>query len=201
MKDTGVGLTDEQKKRLFQPFMQADDSTTRKYGGTGLGLALSKRLANALGGDIFIDAADAEEHQVGCTFGFTFLTTIPKQVTTELKTNDQNIKNQKKNVLPLSGLCVLLAEDSPDNQALIKLVLAKQGAIVDIAVNGVEAFRMGMNGNYDIILMDIQMPEMDGYEATRALLKAGSKNQSSRLQPMPWSKNVHAHVRLDAMGI
>ncbi len=173
VKDTGVGLTSEQKERLFQPFMQADNSTTRKYGGTGLGLALSKRLANALGGDIFVEAANAA--QAGCTFGFTFVTTLPKPVASEVKSKDDGLKYKAENILLLSGIRVLIAEDSIDNQVLVSVVLRKQGATVDTAKNGVEAFKMGMNGNFDIILMDIQMPEMDGYEATRALREAGFK--------------------------
>ena len=173
VKDTGVGLTSEQKDRLFQPFMQADNSTTRKYGGTGLGLTLSKRLANALGGDVFVEAANAA--QAGCTFGFTFVTILPKPIATEVKSKDDGLKNKAENILLLSGVRVLLAEDSIDNQVLVSVVLRKQGATVDIAKNGVEAFKMGMNGNFDIVLMDIQMPEMDGYEATRALREAGFK--------------------------
>ncbi len=173
VKDTGVGLTSEQKERLFQPFMQADNSTTRKYGGTGLGLALSKRLASALGGDIFVEAAKTVE--TGCTFGFTFVTTLPKQVATEVKIKDDTLKNKEGNIQLLSGIRVLLAEDSFDNQVLMQKILAKQGAKVDIAKNGVEAFKLGINGNFDIVLMDIQMPEMDGYEATRALREAGFK--------------------------
>ncbi len=173
VKDTGVGLTSEQKERLFQPFMQADNSTTRKYGGTGLGLALSKRLAGALGGDIFIEEPDAA--QAGCTFGFTFFAALPKPVATQLKIENPPPKNRETNTQRLSGIRVLLAEDSIDNQVLVGLVLKKHGAFVDNAKNGVEAFKMGMNGNFDILLMDIQMPEMDGYEATRALRDAGFK--------------------------
>ncbi len=173
VKDTGVGLTNEQKERLFQPFMQADNSTTRKYGGTGLGLALSKRLAGALGGDIFVEAANIFE--AGCTFGFTFVTTLPKKVATEVKIKNETLKNEGENIQVLSGIRVLLADDSSDNQALVRLLLTKQGAIVDTAKNGIEAFKMGMNGNFDLVLMDIQMPEMDGYEATRALREAGFK--------------------------
>lgn len=173
VKDSGVGLTSEQKEHLFQPFMQADNSTTRKYGGTGLGLALSKRLASALGGDIFIEASEAAQN--GCTFGFTFVASVPKQVTTEFKIRKDTLKNKEKNIQLLSGIHVLLAEDSSDNQVLVRLVLTRQGATVDTAKNGVEAFKMGMAGNFDIILMDIQMPEMDGYESTRALREAGFK--------------------------
>ncbi len=173
VKDTGVGLTGEQKERLFQPFMQADNSTTRKYGGTGLGLALSKRLANALGGDIYVEVDEAA--RVGCTFGITFVAALPKLVATQVKIKDEAPKNNEANTQLLSGIRILLADDSPDNQVLVGLVLRRQGATVDIAVNGVEAFKMGMNGNFDLVLMDIQMPEMDGYEATRALREAGFK--------------------------
>ena len=171
VKDTGIGLTSEQKERLFQPFMQADNSTTRKFGGTGLGLALSKRLAGALGGDVFVEATNADH--AGCTFGFTFVTTLPKQVAIEVKINDEVLKNKGENIQLLSGIRVLLAEDSIDNQVLVGLVLRKQGATVVTANNGVEALKIGMKDSFDIVLMDIQMPEMDGYEATRALREAG----------------------------
>ncbi|MBC7456730.1 MAG: response regulator, partial [Bdellovibrionaceae bacterium] len=173
VRDTGVGLNDEQKERLIQPFMQADNSTTRKYGGTGLGLALSKRLANAIGGDIFIE--DNQTNQIGCTFGITFAAALPKLIATQVKTTEEAPKNKEKSSQLLSGIRVLLADDSSDNQVLVGLVLRKQGATVDSAKNGVEAFKMGMTGSFDIVLMDIQMPEMDGYEATRALRDAGFK--------------------------
>ena len=173
VKDSGVGLNCEQKERLFQPFMQADNSTTRKFGGTGLGLALSKRLANAIGGDIFIE--DNEAGQNGCTFKFTFVATVLKPTVTEAKIKDDHQKNKEKNTQLLAGLRVLLADDSSDNQLLVRLVLTRQGATVDTANNGLEAFKMGIEGDFDIALMDIQMPEMDGYEATRALREAGFK--------------------------
>ncbi|MBC7371887.1 MAG: response regulator, partial [Bdellovibrionaceae bacterium] len=159
VKDTGVGISAAQKERLFQPFMQADNSTTRKYGGTGLGLALSKRLANALGGDIAIeDCVD----KVGCTFTVTFLALLPERNVQKPKIVDTEAKKAEKKELLLADIRVLLADDSPDNRVLVEIMLGKKGALVESATNGLEAFRMGMNGTYDVILMDIQMPEMDG---------------------------------------
>jgi PAS domain S-box-containing protein len=144
VKDTGVGLTSDQKENLFQPFMQADNSTTRKYGGTGLGLVLSQRLTNALGGNIFIEASEATQN--GCTFGVTFVAEVSKEVTTKEKIKDDSLKNKEKDIQQLSGIHVLLVEDSPENQVLVRLVLIRQGATVDTAKNGAEAFKMGMAG-------------------------------------------------------
>jgi PAS domain S-box-containing protein len=168
--DSGVGISPDQRDKLFQPFVQADNSMTRRYGGTGLGLVLSQRLAKALGGDVnLMDENDSK----GACFEFTFVADVPPELEVSKAVELVRNSNANKVALPLSGVNILLAEDSPDNQLLIRRVLLKNGATVDSAVNGVEAFRMGLMGDYDLVLMDIQMPYMDGYEATKALREAG----------------------------
>ncbi len=168
VKDTGVGMTKEQQGRLFQPFTQADNSTTRKFGGTGLGLALSKRLANALGGDVAIENC---EYGQGCTFVFSFLVEVV-QSRNCIKGDGSKVSSENE-LAPLTGLRILVADDSPDNQALVQILLKRQGAVVEAAENGRVAVQMATHRGYDLILMDIQMPEMDGYEATKVLRAAG----------------------------
>ena len=162
--DTGIGLTEEQKDRLFQPFAQAESSTTRKFGGTGLGLALSKHLAEALGGDLIIERG---EKHAGCTFKFTFVADIPSSQ--PKTTPEKPALIQQMDFAPLAGFKILLAEDSLDNQYFIERYLSKNGAIVSTASNGREALEKCKTFQFDLVLMDIEMPEMDGYEATRRL--------------------------------
>jgi PAS domain S-box-containing protein len=179
VKDTGIGIAPEQIGRLFQPFAQADPSTTRQYGGTGLGLAISKRLAEALGGDIQVVSRPGE----GSTFTFTMEAELPASVRmlNDLSEVAARATHQAQAASPaavrLRGR-ILLAEDGPDNQKLISMILGNSGAEVDVASNGrvtvekaLEALSAGMP--YDVILMDMQMPEMDGYDATRQLRQAG----------------------------
>lgn len=160
--DTGIGLTADQSERLFRPFTQADNSTTRKYGGTGLGLTLSKRLAQALGGDIRILKTGLGE---GSTFSFEFTA----QVTTEENRCQIPDNTHPPVTIDLTNVRVLLAEDSPDSQELIKYVLTNHGASVVVASDGAEALELARNQEFDVVLMDIQMPELDGYEVTRKL--------------------------------
>jgi len=177
--DTGIGMTPEQVGRLFQPFAQADSSTTRQYGGTGLGLAISKKLAKALGGDIQVVSRPGE----GSTFTFTMKAGLPQPVRmlNELSEMAPHASHQPQSASPVAvrlGGRVLLAEDGPDNQLLISTIIRKAGAEVDLAVNGLVAVEMALaarlaGAGYDVILMDMQMPEMDGYEATRKLRQAG----------------------------
>lgn len=163
--DTGIGMTEEQKSRLFQPFTQADNSTTRKFGGTGLGLHLAKRLAKAMQGDLkLIDS----RHGKGSCFLFHFA--LETADATQLITLD-TMPHQDLN---LSGRVILVAEDSPDNQFLVVNLLEAQGATVYAAGNGREALDLVAKHPIDIILMDIQMPIMDGYEATRILRREGN---------------------------
>lgn len=168
VSDTGIGLTNDQAKVLFKPFSQADTSTSRKYGGTGLGLALSKRIAQALDGDVRIVKSVPSE---GSVFRFVF---------NAHAIDSENIQPPEIPVSEfaddLKGIRVLVAEDVQQNQFLIKEILGKRGARVDVTSNGREAIDFANKADYDIILMDIQMTELDGREATRKLRESGYHN-------------------------
>ncbi len=177
--DTGVGVTDEQLGRIFQPFTQADSSMTRKYGGTGLGLAISKKLAQVMDGDITAKSRPGE----GSTFSFTLEAALPQHARMLDSLEDvapracHAARPNLSQSVRLRGR-ILLAEDGPDNQLLISTILRKAGAHVELAANGREAYdkamaAMSAGACYDAILMDMQMPEMDGYEATRQLRLKG----------------------------
>ena len=166
--DTGIGLTAAQRDKLFAPFVQADNSTTRRYGGTGLGLVLSRRLAEALGGDIVVQQCG---ENVGCTFRITFRGRVPADQASTREGERGQAPAAK--AFRLRGLRVLMAEDSIDNQFLITEVLKQYGAEVTIAQDGEEAIEKARLGAIDVVLMDIQMPRVDGYVATRALRAIG----------------------------
>lgn len=173
ISDSGAGIQREHREKLFQAFSQADSSTTRKYGGTGLGLALSKELAQALGGNVFLDESEPEK-------GSTFLVTIeahpPEDAgfvsQIEFEVNKKS-KRQVKEESKLRDLTVLLVEDVVDNQALMTHFLHMAGAKVDVANNGAEGIEKALTGKYNVVLMDIQMPVLDGYEATKRLREKG----------------------------
>lgn len=166
IRDTGCGLTQEQQAKLFQPFAQADSSTTRKYGGTGLGLALSRRLARALGGDLTLDESVPDK-------GSTFTLRLPILVAKERSLLQEATQKGSTDLPSLSGLSILIAEDNQVNRDLLTRFLREHGAATDIAMNGNEAVGKAQSGNYDIILMDLQMPLLDGYQATRILRQSG----------------------------
>lgn len=158
VRDTGVGMTAEQLARLFHPFVQADASTTRKYGGTGLGLAISQRLAELMGGKIAADSAPGQ--------GARFSLSLPCRETPPPNRRDAPASASGSG---LSGLRVLLAEDNPINQRVAAALLGKLGCAVTIAGNGREAVERWESDAFDAILMDCQMPELDGYEAAREI--------------------------------
>lgn len=173
--DTGVGITSDQAQRLFQPFIQANASTTRKFGGTGLGLILSRRLAEALGGKLELSASLEGA-------GSTFLIEVnsPLLLSAKLVGKDKlSVITSKvvpctsKKGLKLLGLKVLLVEDSADNQKLISMYLSTEGASIQAASDGASGVQMALDQDYDVILMDIQMPILDGHEATRKLRQLG----------------------------
>ena len=166
VRDTGIGITPETSKRLFQPFSQADASTSRKYGGTGLGLAISKRLVQLMGGRIWVESEEGR----GSTFHFTIRAgqfSGPE----EKPLSDPHEKAAQNNLQNGKDLSILLAEDNPVNQRMAILMLKKLGYKADYVWNGREALQALQRKHYDLILMDVQMPEMDGLEATAEIRK------------------------------
>ncbi len=178
VKDSGIGMTTEQMGKLFRPFTQADSSTTRKFGGTGLGLTISRRLANMMEGDLTVTS----EYGVGSTFTLTIPATgaqlLTETVRTEESVTESPAKVTSDGVAVLAGRQVVVVEDGADNQKLIRFLLKKAGAEVILVENGQLALDYLLHatqaGDYpDVVLMDMQMPVLDGYSATRRLRDSG----------------------------
>ncbi len=168
--DTGIGIAPETLARLFQPFSQADTSTTRRFGGTGLGLYLSKLLAEKLGGMLSASSTPGAGSCFTCTVSTGALAGVPLLEAPPPRTDEAT----RVAVAPatVSGN-VLLVEDNADNQRLVSLYLRNLGAAVTLANNGAEGVERALAGDFDLVLMDMQMPVMDGLEATRALRAHG----------------------------
>jgi len=167
VEDTGIGMTEEQMSTLFSAFIQADSSTTRKYGGSGLGLAISKSLAEMMGGTIELES---EVHK-GTKFTFISLFSYLEVDVNKIKDNVKVIKKDTAQDKILAGVKVLLAEDNEINQIVAQGILELFGCEVDLACDGNEAIRLAKSKKYDVILMDIQMPYLDGFAATEMLRK------------------------------
>jgi len=166
VKDSGVGIPENWINLLFQPFTQIDSSTTRTYGGTGLGLAICKNLVEMMGGTIWVDSQLGK----GSTFYFTIVAQSATKMLAPSVVEDNNPK-----IRPMHDktrtMRILLAEDNPVNQMMMQKMLNKLGYNADIASNGLEVLKFLEIQPYDLILMDIQMPEMDGFQATREIQK------------------------------
>ncbi len=166
--DSGIGIPDDRLDRLFQFFTQVDASTTRRFGGTGLGLAISKQLAERMGGRIRVES----EEGVGSTFHFTFLARdageqSPQDLRRALRVEPPPVAKKD------SSLRILVAEDNIVNQAVTEGILTSLGYRADLVVNGKEVLEALERRSYDVILMDVQMPEVDGLEATRRIVRRG----------------------------
>lgn len=168
IEDTGVGIEVEKQRKLFKPFSQADSSITRIFGGTGLGLVLSKKLAELLGGTI-----ELKRSEVGK--GSLFVLSIENYDNARAPEPAKDSASVQRGGKLLEDRRILLTEDSPDIQKLLTLILKKEGASVDVALNGRDCLQKYLQQDYDLILMDIQMPIMDGYSATRELRSRGYK--------------------------
>ena len=163
--DTGIGIPEDLQSGLFEVFVQVDPSDTRKYGGSGLGLAISKRLINLWGGQIGLDSTP----YVGSRFWFTVGTLAAKPKQTPM------IKAQQEDTITANTFCarILLVEDSLINQAVMAAMLRNAGHLVDLADSGTKGIEAASEKNYDIILMDISMPDMSGMEATAIIRQLG----------------------------
>ncbi len=168
VSDTGIGITPENLARIFEEFTQGDGSITRRYGGTGLGLAISKKLVEMMGGTINVQS------EVGKGSTFTVDLTLPVA-------SVASHAEEKKQICAFNGVRVLLAEDNEVNRMVAVRMLQSFGCSVDTATDGVQAVHKALEGVYDVILMDVQMPELDGYEATRRIREAEQATGQHRL--------------------
>ncbi len=186
IKDTGIGISRNHIDKLFQPFSQADTSISRRYGGTGLGLVICKHLVELMGGSIWVESQGyiggkpsldwqirTNSHQSGSTFYFTMsLPTAVSNVSKAIATNQLPLSPSNNSILMAEKfpLKILLVEDNPVNQKIASsLLLKKFGYQVDIANNGIEAIQKISIQSYDLVFMDVQMPEMDGLMATKLI--------------------------------
>ena len=162
--DQGIGLSPEQQDRLFRPFVQADGSMTRKYGGTGLGLVISKRIALLMGGNAGVISQEGQ--------GSTFWATVRLRLAAaDARADVAQAASSPREMLARSyaGRRVLVVEDDPLNQEVEVFLLEDADLVPDVAGNGQKALELARKGGYALILMDVQMPVMNGLEATRAI--------------------------------
>ena len=192
VQDTGIGIASEEQTRLFNAFEQADSSMTRKYGGTGLGLAISKRLVQMMSGEIGLESAPEK----GSTFWFTVrLSKVLNAIAPPAPIFAQETAEaQLQRKYPWAR--ILLAEDEPISQEVSRGLLEEVGLEVDLAEDGAKALALARLANYDLILMDMQMPKMNGIDATRAI-RADSLNMATPILAM--TANAFAEDRQDCL--
>ena len=189
VKDTGVGISKEHQESLFTPFSQGDSSTSRRYGGTGLGLAICNKIATLMNGDVGFES----KVDIGSTFWFEV--ELPKDLS-QLKDKDVSAEkssgiNSERN---MNDLRILVAEDNKINQKVIRMTLEREGFDIDIASNGVEVLEKYKVKEYDIIFMDVHMPEMDGFDATR-MIRATEQETGGHTPIVAFTASVMQHEK------
>jgi CheY-like chemotaxis protein len=183
IRDTGIGITEEQKSKLFRSFQQAESSTTRKYGGTGLGLAISRQIVELMGGGIWIDSEPGK----GSTFGFTI-----RASRAEISPEDEAVEAEEQlKEDEFKGSVILLVEDMEINREIVTALLEPTGIIIESAENGRQAVDIFEKTpeRYRLILMDVQMPVMDGYEAAK-LIRSGKSPHAGTVPIIAMTANV-----------
>ena len=180
--DTGIGIPDSQREKIFEPLTQGDSSTTRRFGGTGLGLAISRRLIVLMGGSLEFVSVPGE--------GTTFTFSVPVEIAPGSEGSPIALRDDHRDGEMASGhpLRILLAEDNLSNQKLCSLILKKLGYRLDLANDGKEAVEAVLARPYDLILMDMEMPEMDGLEASRVIRQTVPRGRQ------PWIIAITAHA-------
>jgi len=197
VKDSGEGISEQQQEQLFQPFTQADSSINRRFGGTGLGLSISRRLANGLGGDISVDSAPRK----GSTFTLDMQLAVVQDSPWINNVGEIWQSTPTKSVQPTAlpnfvGNKVLLADDHPDNRELISILLRRMNITVTEVENGKQALETIFYQKFDLILLDIHMPQMDGTEALKQIRAAGNNTPVIALTANNMKHEIEHYMRL-----
>jgi len=185
VSDSGIGLTQAQQEKIFEAYSQATASTTRKSGGTGLGLMISNKIMNAMGTELKVESEEGK----GATFFFVITMKIDQNTSIPVEKKEVVVEVVEKRQ-SFDDINVLVAEDNPINQKLIKIVLENFGLKVTLASNGQEAYEARVNSKYDLIFMDIQMPVMGGVESTHSILKYEKENGEEHIPIIALTANA-----------